>query len=291
MPATPHVPDRLRRRVFRGSWAVRCGLLTPGQLRGPAWRQLFKDVYADRAVEITHALRARAAASLVVPGAVVTGLSAAVLWGVDLAGVDDDVELAVPPGAHPRRIPGVRVRRCLLPDTFVRERAGVLVTTPEATALRIAIVLPTDDAVAAIDRLVVERVVNLERFRALAAAGRGPGAARARLVAALADGLAQSPQETRLRLLLHRSRLPNPVAQHRIRDSSGFVAKVDFAWPEKKVAVEYDGLWHADPKQFALDRQRLNRLQAAGWTVVFVTAADLHRPEQLLARIAVALGV
>jgi Protein of unknown function (DUF559) len=290
VPPAPYVPDRLRGKTFRGSWAVRCGLLTPGQLRGPAWLQLFKDVYADRAVEITHALRARAAASLVVPGAVVTGLSAAVLWGVELAGADNDVELTLPPGAHPRRIPGVRVRRCLLPDTFVRERAGVLVTTPEASALRIAAVLPTDDAVAAIDRLVVERVVNLERFRALAARARGPGSARAREVAALVDGLAESPQETRLRLLIHRSGVPLPVAQHRIRESGRFVAKVDFAWPEKKVAVEYDGLWHADPKQFALDRQRLNRLQAAGWTIVFVTAADLHRPEQLLARIAAALG-
>jgi hypothetical protein len=37
-------------------------------------------------------------------------------------------------------------------------------------------------------------------------------------------------------------------------------------------------------------RLRLNRLTAAGWTVVFVTAADLHRPEQVVARIAAALA-
>jgi very-short-patch-repair endonuclease len=56
------------------------------------------------------------------------------------------------------------------------------------------------------------------------------------------------------------------------------------------VALEYDGLWHAEPGQFAQDRERLNRLTAAGWRVVFVTAADLRRPEQLLARIAAALA-
>jgi very-short-patch-repair endonuclease len=72
-------------------------------------------------------------------------------------------------------------------------------------------------------------------------------------------------------------------------DDGRFVARVDFAWPEQKVALEYDGLWHAEAGRFAKDRQRLNRLQAAGWRVVFVTAADLHRPAELLARIAAAL--
>jgi very-short-patch-repair endonuclease len=67
-------------------------------------------------------------------------------------------------------------------------------------------------------------------------------------------------------------------------------ARVDFAWPERKVALEYDGLWHAEAGQFAKDRRRLNALQAAGWRVVFVTAADLRRPAELLARIAAALA-
>ena len=68
------------------------------------------------------------------------------------------------------------------------------------------------------------------------------------------------------------------------------IGRVDFAWPERKVALEYDGLWHAEPGQFAKDRRRLNALQAAGWRVVFVTAADLHRPAELLGRIAAALA-
>jgi very-short-patch-repair endonuclease len=55
-------------------------------------------------------------------------------------------------------------------------------------------------------------------------------------------------------------------------------------------SVEYDGAWHAEPGQFARDRERLNRLQAAGWRVVFVTAADLYRPGDLVARIAAALA-
>jgi very-short-patch-repair endonuclease len=55
--------------------------------------------------------------------------------------------------------------------------------------------------------------------------------------------------------------------------------------------VEYDGLWHRDPAQFEADRRRLNRLTAAGWRVMFVTAADMHRPQELVRRIAAALAV
>ena len=286
-PAT--VPDSLRTDVFRGSDAVRAGLLSWRRLDGPAWRRLCHDVYVHAGVPVTHPLRTRAAC-LLLPEAVVTGRSAAVLWGVELAGPEDDVEVTLPPGAHPRRIPGLRVRRAVIPAEQRWRRGGVPVTTPVATALRLAGSLPGDEAVIAVDRMVDSGIVDLEPVRALAAAQRGPGSARMRAVCALADGLAQSPQETRLRLLIHRSGLPAPVAQFQVTDGRGRrIARVDFAWPESKIAVEYDGLWHADERQFAKDRRRLNSLREAGWTVVFVTAAHLHRPEELIAQLASAL--
>ena len=74
-----------------------------------------------------------------------------------------------------------------------------------------------------------------------------------------------------------------------VRVDGRFVARVDFAWPEQKVAVEYDGLWHADEVQFAKDRRRLNRLRAAGWRIVFVTASDMYRPDEVIAALAAAL--
>jgi very-short-patch-repair endonuclease len=283
------VPDALRGRVFRGSAAVRDGLLTPGQLRGPAWRSLFQDVYVDATVPESHALRARAAARVLLPGAVVAGASAAVLWGVDLAGPGDDVELVLPPGSHARRVSGVRVRRAALDPDDIRVQRRVRLTAPAATAVRVAGFLPADEAVVALDRLVVAGVVGLDAVRERAAR-RGGASPRARAACARADGLAESPQETRVRLLLDSGRLPAPVAQHVVRDEDGFVARVDFAWPDRRVALEYDGAWHGDRAQPSRDRRRLNRLQAAGWRVVFVTAADLYRPAQLLATVAAALS-
>ncbi|MFG3689926.1 hypothetical protein [Micromonospora sp. NPDC047740] len=55
-----------------------------------------------------------------------------------------------------------------------------------------------------------------------------------------------------------------------------FVARLDLAWPEFKVAVEYDGRWHDDPEQFHRDRRRLNRLLGAEWIVLHVTAKRLR---------------
>src|SRR5687768_12902988 len=85
---TPHQPaELLTEEPFLGWWAVDEGLLTPDQLRSSAWRRPFRGVYVHRDVALTHEVRAKAACVLL-PFAVVSGRSAAVLWGVDLAGAD-----------------------------------------------------------------------------------------------------------------------------------------------------------------------------------------------------------
>jgi hypothetical protein len=280
----------LRGKVFRGSEEVARGRLTRAQLRSSAWRRLFPDVYACSSLPLTHQRRARAVANLLLPGAVVSGRSAAVLWGVDLATADDPVECTLAPARRAGAVRGVRVTRRRLPDGDVVRRDGILVTTPLRTALDLARVQPPDEAVVCLDQFLRSGLVTLADVRAAAAVTTGPGCRGIRLAAARADGLAQSPQETRLRLLVHRSPLPRPTAQLVIREPDGsFVAQVDFGWPEQKVALEYDGVWHGEAQQVGKDRRRLNRLTAAGWTVIFVTAADLRDPAALVARIAAAL--
>lgn len=290
MPPSPARPDALRGRIFRGSTVVRSGRLSRGQLRSSAWRRLFPDVYACASLPVDHRLRARAAARLLLPGAVLSGRSAAVLWGVDLAGPDDDVECIVALACRAGTARGVRVTRRALPTDDVVTRGGVPVTTPLRTALDLARIRPLEDAVVALDQFLRSRRLTLADLRLAAARLTGPGCRSVRAAVAAADGLAQSPQETRLRLRLHASRLPRPVAQYEVRDAGGFVACVDFAWPEARVAVEYDGWWHGERQNVPRDRRRLNRLTAAGWTVIFVTADDVTDPVQLVARIGAALA-
>ncbi|WP_448641076.1 endonuclease domain-containing protein [Geodermatophilus sp. URMC 63] len=143
-----------------------------------------------------------------------------------------------------------------------------------------------EDAVILLDRLCDEGMVRLDDVRTAVRALRPcRGSGRARRAAALADGLAGSPQETRLRLLLPRDGLPAPTAQVRVFDDEGFVARVDLAYPDLKIAIEYDGLWHGGRRAFLSDRRRLNRLVAAGWVVLHVTVEDLRNPRELAARI------
>jgi very-short-patch-repair endonuclease len=286
---SPARPAALRGKVFRGSEQVALGRVTRAQLRSSAWRRLFPDVYACASLPVTHLRRARAVAGLLLPGAVLSGRSAAVLWGVDLAEPGDPVECTIDATRRAGSVRGVHVTRRRLPAEDVVRRGGLLVTTPLRTALDLARIQPADEAVVCLDQFVRSALVTLDELRAAAAATTGPGCRDIRRAAGQSDGLAQSPQETRLRLLLHRSSLPRPIAQCVVRDATGYVAAVDFGWPEHKVALEYDGVWHGERQQVGKDRRRLNRLTAAGWTVIFVTAADLRDPVALLARIAAAL--
>lgn len=101
------------------------------------------------------------------------------------------------------------------------------------------------------------------------------GAGRTAAVVDLADARDESPQEFRLRVGLIMHGLPAPVPQFVVRHSGHFVARVDPAYPDRRLAIEYDGQWHADLGQLRRDRQRMNRLLTAGWRVVHVTARDL----------------
>jgi len=144
--------------------------------------------------------------------------------------------------------------------------------------------------VTALDQFLGPGLVFLDKVRSAAASIRGRDCRSVRPVTDLADGQAGSPQETRLRLLLHRSPLPRPVAQFSVRINDRFVARIDFAWPEQRIALEYEGRWHGERQNVQKDRRRLNDLSAAGRRVIFVTAADLRDTERLLARIAAALA-
>lgn len=98
-----------------------------------------------------------------------------------------------------------------------------------------------------------------------------------------------SPRESKLRCLIVRSGLPEPVLNHDIYVDGRFLGCYDLVYPDKKVAIEYHGLVHAS--RYAADVERIAALRAAGWTVIEVTSALFARPNELLARIRRALGL
>ena len=86
--------------------------------------------------------------------------------------------------------------------------------------------------------------------------------------------------EERFRELTRRAGLPQPRAQYRLGPY-----RLDFAWPELKVAVETDG-WgtHGRRRGFEDDRATDAKLLARGWRVLRVTYRRLRRePAAVLA--------
>lgn len=280
-------PPELRGTVFRGRDVVRAGLLTSEALRSAAWQRLFRGIYADADLPLSFGLRIRGARLLAPPVAAFSGRTAAYLLGatalVDLA---TPVEVSVPAGMHFGPVTGLRIRRVPLSDTDLTNLGRFRHTTGLRTALDIACQEPLIEAVPALDLLLGRAIVG--RGELAGAAGHvvgRRGARRALQAVALADPRAGSQPESRLRVLLALAGLA-AVPQFTVRDAQGnFVARVDLAFPEARIAVEYDGAWHAAPGQFAKDRRRLNQLVAAGWTVVHVTAVDLRNPDGLLTHI------
>lgn len=76
-------------------------------------------------------------------------------------------------------------------------------------------------------------------------------------------------------LLVERG-LPAPEFEHTVlREDGSFVAQVDLAYPEARVAIELDSVaWHLNREAFERDPRRRNRLVVAGWTVLAFTWAD-----------------
>jgi very-short-patch-repair endonuclease len=80
-----------------------------------------------------------------------------------------------------------------------------------------------------------------------------------------------------LRILLAAG-IEEPITQFVIRDANGgFVARVDKAWPARKVALEIDGYrYHSDVRTFVHDRERGNRIVALGWALLRTTPASVR---------------
>lgn len=257
---------------FIGSEAVAAGDLAKSALR-TRYDRLFRDVYVPPGTELTPGVLAYSAWLWSGRRGVVAGRSAAAVLGaqwVDLR----PVELI-----HTNRnpVPGIKVRGDELATDEETLVDGVPTTTAARTALDLACWYPVSSAVVALDSLIRATGGPVSAVQTLAERYPGRrGIRRARRSLALADGGAQSPKETWLRLLIISAGLPPPRTQIPVRDAHGnAIAYLDMGWEEIKVAVEYDGEQHRNlGDQYVWDIRRREILDGAGWIVVRVVAGD-----------------
>lgn len=271
--------------AFRGSDAIRCGLLTPGQLRSRRFRRVFPDVYLPSALPLDLAARSAAAHLLFSGRGVLAGYSAAELLNVACAPADAPAEVTVS-GEHVRTHPGLVVHRDRLAPRDVRTLpTGVTVTTPVRTAYDLARWQELVEGVVAVDALA-----GRFGFRPSALLDRrdrhprGRGHRRLTSVVELAEPMSESPMETRLRLVLVLRGLPRPAVQHPVADRRArTIACLDLAYPAAHIGIEYEGEHHWSRDRVLRDARRYTRLVDLGWRIFRFTAADVYRSPDVTA--------
>jgi very-short-patch-repair endonuclease len=184
------------------------------------------------------------------------------------------------------------MHRSLLPPVDVVRRGGLPVTTRWRTAFDLGRQDDPVAAVVALDALLHGRVVSIAALHDMAVGRTGwRGVTRFREAVRLARPGAESPMESRVRLVVVRGGLPEPALQVRVFDSTGrFIARLDMAYEAARIGLEFDGDHHRDRAIFQRDAVRINQLRLAGWTVLRFTADDVLRHSQrLVAQVAAAL--
>jgi hypothetical protein len=190
---------------------------------------------------------------------------------------DDDLHVLTPPRHLLRDSDGLKVhRRDGAPLAMVDGRRA---TSPAWTAVEVARSLRRPRALATLDAALRSRTCNRQDLHMAAVAQFGRrGIVHVRELIPLADALAESPMESEARLMMLDGGLPEPTLQHEVIDADGQVWRLDFAWPDLRVAVEYDGFdWHSDPVAFRRDRRKRAALRDMRWQVISIVFDDVRR--------------
>jgi len=225
------------------------------------------------------------------PGHRYVARTAVRLWGMPhpkMWRIDEAVQVAVAPDRTPPRCRGVEGRRLAKHRAASFDIDGKLVVDPIAAVFGCADELTVDQAVIMIDALITRSddypdlrprrpivtladvVEKLESWRTF------PGHRTIRAAIPQVRRGVESPKETETRLLIVAAGLPEPVVQHEVYDRRRFIARVDLAYPELKIAIEYEGDGHRTSKeQWRRDIQRQRDLEDLGWIVIRLTQQDL----------------
>jgi hypothetical protein len=280
--------------VFTAAEALRAGYRHP-EIRtlcsSGRWTRLRYGVYITagdlaqaRALERGHDVDCVAVLlALGRPRAAISHTSAAQLWDLPLPS-DHRGPLRLTDPERWRRGQGFVMSRAPLGPDEIWRAGPVRLTSAARTLVDCAREWPLEDAVVAMDAGLLAARTAIEQLRAVAAAvHRWPGAARAVRAAALADGRAESPLETRGRLRIVGSGFPTPELQVEIHAGGRLVGVTDAWFADAAVAVEFDGRvkytepWRGRSPERVLwdEKRREDELRSLDIRVVRIADADL----------------
>jgi hypothetical protein len=227
-------------------------------------------------------------------GACASHRAAAALWRLD--GIPFDVAEITIERNSGAPIAGLLVHR--RSDWLPCDRSLIdpfSVTDVTRTLVDLGTVVAEDRLEMALDSALRRRMTSVKRLawriEQSGTVGRKGAARLAKLLEARGkSGPLESPLEVQFARAVRRSGLPPPTPQYEITSRGQVVARVDFAYPDVRLAIELDGYeWHHGRARWQRDLGRRSRLAARGWRVMHFTAADLRDPAAVVAMIRTAL--
>jgi hypothetical protein len=220
-------------RPFVGTEALARGAVTSGILQRK-YDRVYRNVYVPKGSELTPAERAVAAWLWSGRQSTLAGLSAAAMLGTKW------IDSSLPAELYRRNgkpVEGILIHRDELFDDERQLVRGISLTTPARTAFDLGRRRGRTVALIRVDALANTTGLRPPAIESLVERHAGArGLRQLRELAELMDGGAESPQETRTRLVLVDAGLPRPQTQI-IVDRW----RIDMGWEEFKVGVEYDG--------------------------------------------------
>lgn len=210
--------------------------------------------------------------------------TAAALYGFDTE--NTTAMHVLDPGFRMRPVQGLMVHQRT--GARLSRIAGRLATAPGWTAVEVARELKRPRVLATLDAaLRSQSCTRADLEAALREQVGRRGIVAVRELLPYADGRAESAMESEARLVMIDYGLPRPELQYEIHGRDGEVWRVDFAWPEARVAAEYESIdWHAGKLEMLKDKKRFAGVQECGWTMIPIVVDDVRRfPARLAERI------
>jgi len=218
-------------------------------------------------------------------GAFICQRSAAGLWGLDgVSCHSDQVDVAVPPGRHPRR-PGT-IRLTAVGAGDIASNNGFPLTTVRRTLLDLGRVVDAGVVERSLECALRRRLVSIGDVTQMAELARARGATVLRgVLGARPEGAppTESDWETVFVQVVRSMGLPNPRRQFTVI-LRGRKYRLDFAWPALRLAVEIDGASVHGPGALGADLYRQNQILLDGWLVLRFTPYMVGRETRVVMR-------
>jgi hypothetical protein len=277
-------------------------------LRTGRLRRLRRGAYTDSSLWHSldavgrHLLMCRAVVSSLKPPAALSHASAALALGLPVWGVDLRVVHVTRPGhGQGRREAGVVHHVGSLPDAQLTTVDELPTTNVARTVLDLARVAGFESGVVTADAALHGKLTTPQALIELHTEMLDwPGARVVGRVLAFADGLAESPGESRTRVLFRVHGLPAPRLQVPIR-ANGRLYRVDLLVDEARAVFEFDGRLKyrmgesSDPRTLEhivwAEKQREDDIRAEGYGFGRITWDDLAHGAATAARARRVMGL